>query len=101
MNIESIRKLIEKKRIKWSQHILTRMQQRGIKIEDVLHSIKKGEIIEEYSDDYPYPSVLIFGNNKDEEIIHTVCGVGVDYIWMITTYYPDSEEWMDDFKTRR
>jgi len=42
------------------------MHQRGIKIKDVLHSIKKGEIIEEYSDDYPYPSVLIFGYNRDE-----------------------------------
>ncbi|MFW5988418.1 MAG: DUF4258 domain-containing protein [bacterium] len=72
--------------------MLTRIQQKSIKIKDVLHSIKKGEIIEEYSDDYPYPSVLIFGYNKDEEIIHTVCGVGKDYIWMITTYYPDNEE---------
>jgi hypothetical protein len=45
--------------------------------------------------------VLIFGYNKNKEIIHTVCGVGDDYIWMITTYYPDSEEWMDDLKTRR
>jgi hypothetical protein len=37
----------------------------------------------------------------DIEIIHTVCGVGDDYIWMITTYYPDSEEWKNDFKTQR
>ena len=77
------------------------MQQRGIKIEDILHSIKNGEIIEKYRDDFPYPSVLIFGFNKDEEIMHTVCGIGEDYIWMITTYYPDIEEWQDDFKTRR
>lgn len=101
MDIDTIHKFMEKNQIKWSQHILTRMQQRGIKIVDVLHSIKKGEIIEEYSEDYPYPSVLIFGNSKDEEIIHTVCGVGDNYLWMITTYYPDNKEWKNDFKTRR
>ena len=59
------------------------------------------QLIEKYQEDHPYPSVLIFGFSKDEEIIHTVCGIGEDYIWMITTYYPDIEEWQDDFKTRR
>ena len=34
-------------------------------------------------------------------MLHVVCAVGKDNIWMITSYYPDKEEWTDDFRKRR
>jgi len=82
-------KTFENEKINWSQHILKKMQKRRIKI------------IENYTDDYPYPSCLILGYNKDEKPIHVVCAVGNDKLWMITTYYPDERIWEDDFKNRR
>lgn len=48
-NIDDIRKLLKEDKIQWSGHVLARMQQRGIKIADVIESISCGEIIEYYS----------------------------------------------------
>ncbi len=100
-NIEVIRELLKGDKIKWSGHVLARMQQRGIKVRDVIETILSGEIIEYYSSDYPYPSCLISGNCKEGKGLHIVCSIGEENIWMITAYYPDINEWLEDFKTRR
>jgi hypothetical protein len=101
MDLNRIIQLLESKKINWSQHILKKMQKRRIMINDIMFSIKNGEIIENYPDDYSYPSCLVLGYNKEEKPIHIVCAVGNDSLWMITTYYPDEEIWKDDFKNRR
>jgi hypothetical protein len=101
MDLKKIIQLLESEKINWSQHILKKMQKRRIKINDIMVSIKNGEIIENYPDDYPYPSCLILGYNKEEKPIHIVCAVGNNKLWMITTYYPDEKIWEDDFKNRR
>lgn len=66
----------------------------------MLKCILNGEIIEYYPTDNPYPSCLIAGFT-DKKMLHVVCAVGKDNIWMITSYYPDKEEWTDDFRKRR
>jgi Domain of unknown function (DUF4258) len=100
-NIEDIRKLINEEKIQWRNHILIRMQQRGIKIKDILYSLMNGEIIEYYEDDYPYPSALVLGFKNGNAGIHIVCAVGQDMLWMITAYHPDKSQWSDDLKVRR
>lgn len=100
-NIDDVRLLIKQDRIQWRSHILIRMQQRGIKIKDVITCIMNGEIIEFYEDDYPFPSALILGFNNKENGIHVVCAIGQDNLWMITAYYPDKEQWNEDLKVRR
>ena len=99
--IEDIRKLILEEKIQWRNHILIRMRQRGIKINDVLYCLMNWEIIEFYKDDYPYPSALILGFKENKTGIHVVCAVGNDMLWMITAYYPDINQWSSDFKKRR
>ena len=42
-NIEDIRNLILEEKIQWRNHILIRMRQRGIKINDVIDSLMNGE----------------------------------------------------------
>ncbi|MEA1884651.1 MAG: DUF4258 domain-containing protein [Thermotogota bacterium] len=98
--IEKIRKYIEDEKIQWRGHILSRMIQRRIKISDVLTCLQNGEIIEEYNDDYPFPSCLVLGYSN-EKPFHVVCSIGEGYIWMITVYSPDGEKWNPDYKTRR
>jgi hypothetical protein len=100
-NIDNIKKLVKENRIQWRGHILVRMQQRDIKIQDVIDCLLSGEIIEYYESDYPFPSSLILGFNNKERGIHVVCALGQEYVWMITTYYPDEKEWLEDLKTRR
>lgn len=99
--IDNIRELLQGDKIQWSGHVLARMQQRGIRVKDVIETILSGQIIEYYSSDYPYPSCLVLGNCNDGKIIHVVCSLGEGNVWMITAYYPNTNEWLEDFKTRR
>lgn len=61
-----------------------------------------GEIIEEYSDDKPYPSALFFGW-LGLEPLHVV--VALDHVsgwsFIITAYNPDLDCFESDYKTRR
>ena len=101
LNIEIIRDYILKRKIDWTKHCLNRLNQREISILDVKLAIGNGKIIEYYYEDYPFPSCLILGNTRDNEIIHIVCGISENYVHMITAYRPDSDKWEDDMKTRR
>ena len=101
LNIENIRNCIINRNVVWTRHCLNRINQRDILVLDVKEAIKNGKIIEYYYEDYPYPSCLIIGQNKYNKIIHVVCGMNNNVVYMITAYYPDNEEWKEDMKTRR
>ena len=100
-NIDDIKRAVENGHIQWSGHILTRMQQREIKIKDIINSLSSGEIIEYYEEDYPQPSCLVYGHKEGNKVIHIVCAYKEENLWLITAYYPDKEEWLEDKKTRR
>jgi hypothetical protein len=94
--------VIENRRIEWQRHALERMFERDISRQDVFHVLLTGEEIEDYSDDKPFPSALLFGW-KGNEPIHVV--VALDSIgqqgYIITVYRPDLEHFNPDFRTRR
>ena len=60
-NIKTIKQLVKENKIIWTNHAISRMAQRDISQKDVKSILLFGEIIEEYNDDYPYPSYLIMG----------------------------------------
>ena len=62
MDIQKIQSLFQERSVKWSTHCLERMQERDILRADVLSCVFQGEIIEDYPNDYPFPSCLIFGH---------------------------------------
>jgi hypothetical protein len=101
MDIENIIKLTKENKIKWRGHMLVRMQQRKIYVKDIKTCILNGIIIEDYPDDYPYPSCLILGYKDTKIPIHIVCALGQGYVWLITAYFPDINKWSTDFKLRR
>lgn len=68
---------------------------------DVIQAIQSGEIIEQYPDDYPYPSCLLLGLTAAGKPLHAVCGQGEGEAWMITAYHPNPNEWEADLKTRK
>ena len=84
-----------------TQHTLIRCTQRNITVDEILQTIQNGDIIEQYPDDYPHPSCLIFGISLNGKIIHVVCGTDNKKVWIITAYIPNTTKWEADFKTRR
>ena len=90
MNIKIYQKLCAELKILWTQHCLQRMQERDISRLDVKNGIATGEIIEDYPDDYPNPSCLIFGYSVNGHILHIVAGCDNINIYIITAYYPDT-----------
>ena len=67
-----LKKLCQEDAVSWTNHAMQRLIQRGITVSEVIEAIMTGEVIEDYPDDYPYPSCLLLGGNK----LHVVCGIG-------------------------
>jgi hypothetical protein len=88
LQIEDIRLLCTDDTIVLTEHLLTRMRQRQIRLQDIKYAIEKGEIIKQYPTDYPFPSCLIYGEN-----IHIVCSIGEGRLYIITAYRPSPEQW--------
>lgn len=101
MQIEELQDFCRRSKIKWYQHALERMQERDISRADVKNCIMNGEIIEDYPDDFPHPSCLIFGHMVNNRIIHVVVSKDIDTIGIITAYIPNTDKFEEDLKTRR
>ncbi len=69
---------------------------------EVHQAILTSELIREYPDDTPYPSVLLFGKTSQNRPLHIVCAYDAeeDRAFVITVYQPDMVKWID-FRTRR
>ncbi len=103
MDIKQLQRLynISDSNIKWAKHCFERMQERDISINDVESCLQTGEIIEDYPDDFPHPSCLIFGYTKKNKILHIVVGSNGDTIFFITADYPNTDKFEMDLKTRK
>ncbi len=83
-----------------TQHSRKRFMERLITINDVCATIDEGHIIEQYPDDYPFPSCLILGTASGK-VIHVVASIDDSMMYIITAYTPDPNKWEDDWKTRK
>lgn len=101
MDINMIKFLVNQGKIRWTNHVIMRLIQRNISQSDVEIALKNGEIIEQYENDYPFQSCLIYGINLKNQVIHVVCGSNGEELWVITAYYPNSTDWESDLKKRK
>lgn len=99
---DQLKDLIQRNKIEWSAHALERMLEKGISRTSVKYIIFKGEMIESYPDDKPFPSALFHGL-WDDKALHAVIAynIAAERIFIITAYWPDEEHFEGDFKTRR
>ena len=67
------------------------MQKRDTSLEEILCTIQRGEIIENYDDDFLHPSCLILGFVEGDPF-HVVCGCEGQQIHIITAYIPTVEK---------
>lgn len=100
-HIEDFRKINVPQNIVVTMHGQLRLNERQISIDDVVNAIDYGEIIEEYPEDFPFPSCLILGLMVDGRYLHIVVSLDEGKIYLITAYVPTLEHWQNDMKTRR
>ena len=70
--------------------------------DEIFDSAARGEVIEDYPDDRPYPSCLVLGTSSSGSPIHSVWGYNKVSGWtvLITVYRPDPDRWIDWRKRR-
>lgn len=78
------------------------MFEREISPDVVKRAVQAGEVVENYPNDQPYPSVLLLYFEKGRAL-HIVAGVdeAKSACHIITAYWPDPDLWNEDYKTRR
>jgi hypothetical protein len=83
-------------------HALRQMFRRRISDSDIRELVGLGVIIEEYPDDIPYPSYLIFGmvNGRPIHVVMAYNNVDREAI-VITAYEPDTDLWTDNYTRRK
>ena len=85
---------MECRRVILTGHATRRLSERGIGKNEILETLRSGEIIEDYREDKPYPSVLILGV-IDARSLHVVVAVDAEegLCIVVTVYSPDPSEW--------
>lgn len=99
--IDQIRNALYNGKVIWQKHALQRMMERDIARDEVKQAILTGVVIENYSNDMPFPSLLIA--MVDGVPLHVV--VAYDEmnrtVYIITVYRPDERYFEEDLITRR
>ncbi|NOY76263.1 MAG: DUF4258 domain-containing protein [Calditrichaeota bacterium] len=102
MNLNAIIQAIKNHNIRISDHAVEEAENDGFQFSEIFYSVLHGEIIEDYPNDKPFPSCLIFGLSRNNEPIHTVWAYNNSNHWavLITVYRPDVQKWIN-WKERR
>ncbi|MBN1234652.1 MAG: DUF4258 domain-containing protein [Methanotrichaceae archaeon] len=71
------------------------MFERGVSADDLISLITKGEMIEEYHDDYRCPAVLMLGQVRGIPH-HNVVAICKDQLIIVTVYRPNEDDWINN-----
>ena len=93
-----IKKCFDRDSVLYTSHARREMKQEPfgeIGEQEVHEAMSGAEMIEEYPDDTPYPSALLFGMTQANRPLHIVCAynAGDDQAIVITVYHPDPQRW--------
>ncbi|MBE0521808.1 MAG: DUF4258 domain-containing protein [Candidatus Methanoperedenaceae archaeon] len=102
MDIVKIHEAIRNGIVNISEHADEELENDTINDDELYYSGLNGEVIEDYADDRPFPSCLIYGKDKNNSPIHSVWAYSERHkiAVLITAYIPDSEKWID-YKIRK
>ena len=102
MILDKIRTSVLNANISWQKHSLQRMLERDISRREVKEAVLNGIVIENYLNDYPFPSILVANIIKTKPL-HVVVAYDEDTLmcYVITAYVPDMKHFKDDLMTRR
>ncbi|RPJ37240.1 MAG: DUF4258 domain-containing protein [Planctomycetaceae bacterium] len=91
------------KRILFLPHAVSQMNSphRMISTQEVRMVLTAGVAIEDYPQDARGHSCLMLGRGAGGRPLHVVCAPKADYLAVITSYLPSSEQWEADWRTRK
>ncbi|MBI5244284.1 MAG: DUF4258 domain-containing protein [Elusimicrobia bacterium] len=94
---------VRAKRYRLTKHATIIRLERGIGVNELERALLKGEIIERYPDDTPYPSCLVLGRGASGDPLHVVCSRGdvEPALRIVTVYEPEDTLWESDYRTRK
>ena len=97
MNIEDIIGAIRHGRVHITDHARDEAEEDQLSYDDISASVLHGTVIEDYPEDMPFPSCLIYGNTHDGEPVHSVWAYHqeVGRAILVTVYRPDPSLWID------
>lgn len=100
---KNIQDLVNIGEILISDHGYDEMMVDRITVKDIIDSINKSELIEDYPDYKKGPCGLVLQNDKNSRPIHVVWGIPSGRSTpavIVTAYRPDPDRWSDDFRRR-
>ena len=97
MNIADIIEAIRANQVRITDHADEEAEADHLTFDEVYFSVLRGEIIEEYPTDTPYPSCLIYGPTSGGKPVHSVWAYNEQSRWVvvITVYRPDPNGWLN------
>ena len=102
VNIEKLKRAVSEDKIEWRKHALQRMLERDISRANVKEVIVKGEMIQDYESDKPFPSALFYKMiNKTPIHVTVALDEEQNKVHIITAYEPSLDVFENDFKTRK
>lgn len=95
-------RLMKSHPIVYRVHAIQRMFERRIPEENVRQVLQSGEMIEDYSDEMPYPGRLMSGRRGNRPL-HVVMAENTkeNELVVITVYEPAPSHWKPDFRDRK
>lgn len=91
-------------KIKWSSHALAELTPEGLSVPEVEQALQYAQVIEDYPHAHRYlPDCLAMAFIAPGEPVHVVVALNdtENYILVVTVYRPTSQEWHNDWRTRK
>lgn len=101
--LESIKRLVVSGDVRISEHGYDELAEDNLSVREIVESIDRAILVEDYPDFPKGPSVLVLQADSNEQPIHVVWGIprGHDApAVLVTAYRPDPDRWNASFTER-
>lgn len=98
--IAEIRRLASIGEYRITVHGHEEMAAESIRLDDLLHAIATGSIIEDYPTHRRGPCCLLYGKDANGRDVHVVCTSGAAILVIITVYLPRPPKWLSPTQRR-
>jgi len=101
---EHILQLIDKGQVNISDHGYDELAADNLFVREIIESVKRDKIIEEYPDFHKGPCILILQEDRNGSPVHVVWGIPkgkTSPAVLITAYRPDPDLWEPDNLRRK